>query len=284
MLASTCSYICVKHLYIFFTICTYIKWLYHKHCSMSFYKRKIKWGKLLIKQEQKPVILKNKTFSFAFHFYLVFGVTFFVLAQNCHFLEYNHSVRQVKGGGGRGGGNDAVRPLWRTGRPREARVCEVCFVPLGDVLAVGPRVCRVRHSRAPTLRSFSDARLGLLRAGQAGGLRIGPSTRPLLGTGGSSNPRLALRAKAGSSTVTQIANGAFPALLTATRPQRRDESEWGAVAPRSRLPARRSQAAPALGAGAPCGESSSAQHALPGRRLRPFRNSAGWEAGSGPGS
>lgn len=48
MLASTSSYICVKHLYIFFTICTYIKWLYHKHCSMRFYKRKIK-GKLLIK-------------------------------------------------------------------------------------------------------------------------------------------------------------------------------------------------------------------------------------------
>lgn len=68
------------------------------------------------------------------------------------------------------------------------------------------------------------------------------------------------------------------------RTPHRDESEWGAVAPRSRLPARRSQAAPALGAGAPCGESSSAQHALPGRRLRPFRNSAGWEAGSGPGS
>lgn len=104
MLASTCSYICVKHLYIFFTICTYIKWLYHKHCSMSFYKRKIKWGKLLIKQEQKPVILRNKTFSFAFHFYLVFGVTFFVLAQNCHFLEYNQSVRKVKAGGGGGTG------------------------------------------------------------------------------------------------------------------------------------------------------------------------------------
>lgn len=104
MLASTCSYICVKHLYIFFTICTYIKWLYHKHCSMSFYKRKIKWGKLLIKQEQKPVILRNKTFSFAFHFYLVFGFTFFVLAQNCHFLEYNQSVRKVKArGGGRNG-------------------------------------------------------------------------------------------------------------------------------------------------------------------------------------
>lgn len=174
MLASTCSYICVKHLYIFFTICTYIKWLYHKHCSMSFYKRKIKWGKLLIKQEQKPVILRNKTFSFAFHFYLVFGVTFFVLAQNCHFLEYNQSVRKVKAGGG-GERDDAVRPLWRTGRPREARVCEVCFVPLGDVLAVGTRVCRVGHSRAPTLRSFSDARLGA--AARRAGRR--PPHRPL---------------------------------------------------------------------------------------------------------
>lgn len=137
-------------------------------------------------------------------------------------------------------------------------------MPLGDVLAVGTRVCRVGHSRAPTLRSFSEARLGLLRAGQAGGLRIGPSTRPLLGTGGSSNPRLALRAKAGSSTVTQIANGAFPALLTATRPQRRDESEWGAVAPRSRLPARRSQAAPALEQGLPAGSLPAPSTPCPG--------------------
>lgn len=285
MLASTCSYICVKHLYIFFTICTYIKWLYHKHCSMSFYKRKIKWGKLLIKQEQKPVILRNKTFSFAFHFYLVFGVTFFVLAQNCHFLEYNQSVRKVKAGGGGGGGrDDAVRPLWRTGRPREARVCEVCFVPLGDVLAVGTRVCRVGHSRAPTLRSFSDARLGAAarRAGRRPPHR--PLDAPPAGDGRLLQPAPCSSGKGRLLDSHANRQRCFPRTPHRDWPQRRDESEWGAVAPRSRLPARRSQAAPALGAGAPCGESSSAQHALPGRRLRPFRNSAGWEAGSGPGS
>lgn len=49
MLTSTCSYICVKYLYIFFTICTYIKWLYHKHCFGGILKKKNQAGKIIYK-------------------------------------------------------------------------------------------------------------------------------------------------------------------------------------------------------------------------------------------